>query len=286
MGGWGHSFPNKNHKFWTNENSPFVFPNLTKTLGWVSSKIWESFSIKKRFYINDSPYQFMQEDGIAAEFRLIYREASSFQSHKVFQVDFIICWPESNNKSTQVAGMVIPLFPYYFAYKTWPDHLFFKYYIGQTLLALWMSALTFYNLRMFYRVPHRCDQDCDTISVKNQLKNVWMFYIPMWCIISGLTRLYYSSTSSIYKVVLNQVLPWQKKLVVPFRPSEIAQVDTDKSGWKVGDINTEFFLMNFSFLSRWLELRNLSWFQCNELFGWTKIPFTSPKTTGLSVGRK
>ena len=35
MGGWGHSFPNKNHKFWTNKNSPFVFPNLTKTLGWV-----------------------------------------------------------------------------------------------------------------------------------------------------------------------------------------------------------------------------------------------------------
>ena len=161
--------------------SLFVFPNLTKTLGWVSSKIWESFSIKKRFYINDSPYQFMQEDGIAAEFRLIYREASSFQSHKVFQVDFIICWPESNNKSTQVAGMVIPLFPYYFAYKTWPDHLFFKYYIGQTLLALWMSALTFYNLRMFYRVPHRCDQDCDTISIINQLKNVLhshvMYYI-------------------------------------------------------------------------------------------------------------
>ena len=31
----GHSFPNKNHKLWTNENSPFVFPNLTKTLGWV-----------------------------------------------------------------------------------------------------------------------------------------------------------------------------------------------------------------------------------------------------------
>jgi len=137
--------------------------------------------------------KFMQEDGIAAEFRLIYREASSFQSHKVFQV----------------AGMVIPLFPYYFAYKTWPDHLFFKYYIGQTLLALWMSALTFYNLRMFYRVPH---------------------------------RLYYSSTSSIYKVVLNQVLPWQKKLVVPFRPSEIAQVDTDKSGWKVTGI-TKFELI-------------------------------------------
>ena len=35
MGGWGHSFPNENHNFWTNENSPFVFPNLTKTLGWV-----------------------------------------------------------------------------------------------------------------------------------------------------------------------------------------------------------------------------------------------------------
>ena len=68
----------------------------------------------------------------------------------------------------------------------------------------------------------------------------WMFYTPMWCVISGLTRLYYSSTSGIYKVVLNQVLPWQKKLVVPFRPSEIAQVDTDKSGWKVGGINAEF----------------------------------------------
>ena len=35
MGGWGHSFPNENHNFWTNENSPFVLPNLTKTLGWV-----------------------------------------------------------------------------------------------------------------------------------------------------------------------------------------------------------------------------------------------------------
>ena len=40
MGGWGHSFPNKNHKFWTNENSPFVFPNLTKNPcvgGWVNT---------------------------------------------------------------------------------------------------------------------------------------------------------------------------------------------------------------------------------------------------------
>ena len=35
MGGWGHSFPNENHNFWTNENSPFVLPNLTKTLEWV-----------------------------------------------------------------------------------------------------------------------------------------------------------------------------------------------------------------------------------------------------------
>ena len=37
MGGWGHSFPNKNHKYWTNEISPVVFPNLTKTLGWVNT---------------------------------------------------------------------------------------------------------------------------------------------------------------------------------------------------------------------------------------------------------
>ena len=34
--------------------------------------------------------------------------------------------------------------------------------------------------------------------------------------------------------MLNQLLPWQKKLVVPFRPSEISQVDLDKNGWKVG----------------------------------------------------
>ena len=47
-------------------------------------------------------------------------------------------------------------------------------------------------------------------------------------------RLYHSSTSGTYKVVLNQLLPWQKKLVVPFRPSEISQVDLDKNGWKVG----------------------------------------------------
>ena len=29
MGGWRHSFPNKNHKFWTNENSPFVHNHAT-----------------------------------------------------------------------------------------------------------------------------------------------------------------------------------------------------------------------------------------------------------------
>ena len=29
MGGWGHSFPNENHNFWTNENSPFVHNHAT-----------------------------------------------------------------------------------------------------------------------------------------------------------------------------------------------------------------------------------------------------------------
>ena len=46
-------------------------------------------------------------------------------------------------------------------------------------------------------------------------------------------RLYHSHQSGTYKVVLNQLLPWQKKLVVPFRPNEISHVDIDKSGWKV-----------------------------------------------------
>ena len=49
MGGWGHSFPNENHNFWTNENSPFVFPNLTKTLGWVGKHIWERYPKKTIF---------------------------------------------------------------------------------------------------------------------------------------------------------------------------------------------------------------------------------------------
>jgi hypothetical protein len=48
--------------------------------------------------------------------------------------------------------------------------------------------------------------------------------------------------SSTYKVVLNQMLPWQKKLVVPFRPNEISHVDIDKSGRKVTGI-TKFELV-------------------------------------------
>ena len=50
--------------------------------------------------------------------------------------------------------MVIPLFPYYFAHKIWQDSSLFKY-IGPTALTVWMVAASFYNLRMFYRVPHR-----------------------------------------------------------------------------------------------------------------------------------
>lgn len=140
----------------------------------------------------DAIKKLMKEDGIATDFRLIYREASSFKTHKILQV----------------ACMVIPLFPYYFAHKTWQDSSLFKY-IGPTALTVWMVAASFYNLRMFYRVPH---------------------------------RLYHSSTSGTYKVVLNQLLPWQKKLVVPFRPSEISQVDLDKNGWKVTGI-TKFDLL-------------------------------------------
>ena len=51
--------------------------------------------------------------------------------------------------------MVIPLFPYYFAHKKWQDSSFFKYFVGPTALTVWMVAASFYNLRMFYRVPHR-----------------------------------------------------------------------------------------------------------------------------------
>ena len=54
MGGWGHSFPNENHNFWTNENSPFVLPNLTKTLGWVGKQIWER-SPKKNIFLDSFP---------------------------------------------------------------------------------------------------------------------------------------------------------------------------------------------------------------------------------------
>ena len=116
--------------------------------------------------------------------------------------------------------MLIPLFPYYFAHKTWQDSSLFKY-IGPAALTVWMVAASFYNLRMFYRVPHRY------LPAPQPFLLILMYLT--WCS----HRLYYSSTSDSYKVVLNQMLPWQKKLVVPFRPSEISQVDLDKSGWKV-----------------------------------------------------
>ena len=43
--------PRKSHFFtWV---SPFVFPNLTKTLGWVGSHIWKNFQ-KKTFFFSPS----------------------------------------------------------------------------------------------------------------------------------------------------------------------------------------------------------------------------------------
>jgi len=141
----------------------------------------------------DAVKKLMAQDGIGADFRLIYREASSFKSHMIFQA----------------LGLVVPLFPFYFAYKKWQDSFVFKSYLAPAALILWWCACSFYNLRMFYRVPH---------------------------------RLYHSHQSGTYKVVLNQLLPWQKKLVVPFRPNEISHVDIDKSGWKVTGI-TKFELV-------------------------------------------
>ena len=92
---------------------------------------------------------------------------------------------------------------------------------------------------------------------------LWLFILiilPVNC------RLYHSSASGTYKVVLNQMLPWQKKLVVPFRPNEISQVDIDKTGWKVASFSSPLFTPLSSF-SRWLGSQSLTCFQCSALSG-------------------
>ena len=50
---------------------------------------------------------------------------------------------------------MVPLFPFYFAYKKWQDSFVFKSYLVPAALIMWWCACSFYNLRMFYRVPHR-----------------------------------------------------------------------------------------------------------------------------------
>ena len=63
MGGWGCRFPNKVQNSSKSPRksplltriSPFVFPNLTKILGWVGSKIWKSFSKKMVSFFGGSP---------------------------------------------------------------------------------------------------------------------------------------------------------------------------------------------------------------------------------------
>ena len=66
MGGWGGWLPNKVQTLqnppklprkspFSTQISPFVFPNLTKTLGWVGKQIWERHPKKNGFFFGSFP---------------------------------------------------------------------------------------------------------------------------------------------------------------------------------------------------------------------------------------
>jgi hypothetical protein len=84
-------------------------------------------------------HRFSREDGVQGDFSLIYREATSFKTHKTMQV----------------VGCATPVLPFYAGWTVWPDGLLFGTLLGPVLLAGFWSLLSAYNLRMFYQVPRR-----------------------------------------------------------------------------------------------------------------------------------
>jgi hypothetical protein len=84
-------------------------------------------------------HKFSRQDGVEGDFSLIYREATSFKTHKTLQV----------------VGCLTPVFPAYAGWCFWPDTLLFGSLLGPGLLAAWWTLLSAYNLRMFYQVPRR-----------------------------------------------------------------------------------------------------------------------------------
>ena len=177
----------------------------------------------------------------------------------------------------QALGLVVPLFPFYFAYKRWQDSFVFKSYLAPAALILWWCACSFYNLRMFYRVPHRSpiEEPINSIELTNRI------------------------TSSIKSIF--QAVPQSPKRHLQSCPQSNASLAEEAgsalpSKWDIPCghwqewLEGGFFrqLVSLTSLShyRWLESQSSSWFPCRELCGSIKILSTRQKTIGSSVGGK
>ena len=114
------------------------------------------------------PIQVAKEDGVSQDFYLIYREVNAFKYHKNFQL----------------AGVGSVLSMFYF-------DIFNKSLVNGSLLMGICLLISFYNLRVFYRVP---------------------------------PRLYYSHKTKTYRIVLNRLNPLQQPVKVDFLREEITKV--------------------------------------------------------------
>ena len=118
------------------------------------------------------PIQVAKEDGVSQDFSLIYREVNAFKYHKNFQL----------------AGVGSVLSMFYF-------DIFNKSLVNSSLLIGICLLISFYNLRVFYRVP---------------------------------LRLYYSHKTSTYRIVLNRLNPLLQPVKIDFLREEITKVFIQK----------------------------------------------------------
>jgi len=144
-----------------------------------------------------------KEDGVSSEWTLIYREVFAYKAHINFQV----------------FGSAFVLGAYFLANRKWSEAFLFTSYIGPSIVACTLIAISLYNLRMGYRVPR---------------------------------RMYYNQTNEKYQIVLNHMMSWRKPQLINFKLEDMKLREVaGKDGWLVTGITQFHFLPKNRIL--WLD---------------------------------
>ena len=114
-----------------------------------------------------------------------------------FGANFSLIYKEpsdfKSHRNLFLIGSSFAITIYLLGQRAWPTSTFFGSALGPAVLLSYLGLFSAYNLRLFYRIPR---------------------------------RLYFNPFNKTYTILLNQVVPWRKPVVVNFLQKDIKQVLT------------------------------------------------------------